>query len=297
MQKKINTFIADAVFNKEGEEPIEFYLTSLQNLYRRKLVPSIHRPHKLGFNAIFIVTKGKGIHTVDFVPYSYRTGTVFFIAKDQVHTFKTSPDSDGYLLAFTDTFFNRLIVNKNLNILYEIFDYIYYSAKIQLDERIYEDVLKLTQVLEKEYSIEMDSFKELILGPLLQVLILKLSRERLSQKLPLEGKEKFLYLQFKKLSLEHNYTLHVNDYAKMLNVSSKTLTNMCNKYFGKSTKKYLDEHLILQIKRFLLNESLTIENIADKLCFDESTNMVKFFKRYEGLTPSQFTKEHSEHSF
>jgi len=212
--QKTDTFIADAAFDKEGEEPIEFYLTSLQKLYKRKLDHSIEKPHRLGFNVLFIVTKGKGIHTVDFVPYSYVKGTVFFIAKDQVHNFKVNPDCDGYLLAFTDNFFNRLIVNEDLNILHEIFDYIYYPAKIHLDGSIYNDILTLTQVLEKEYTIKIDNFKELILRPLLQALILKLSRERLSQKLPLEDKDKSLYLQFKKLSLEHNYTVHVNDYAR-----------------------------------------------------------------------------------
>ncbi len=291
--KKTDTIIADATFDKESEEPIEFYQTTLQQLYKRKLDHSIEKPHRIRFNALFIVTQGKGVHTVDFVPYSYTIGTVFFIAKDQIHNFKINPDCDGYLLAFTDIFFNRLIVNEDLNILHEIFDYIYYPAKIQLDDDIYADVLKLTQVLEKEYTIKIDNFKELILRPLLQAMILKLSRERLSQRLPLEDKDKSLYLEFKKLSFDHNYTLHVNDYAKMLDVSSKTLTNMSNKYLGKSTKKYLDEHLILQIKRLLLDESLTIENIADKLLFDEPTNMVKFFKRYEGVTPSQFTKQHS----
>ncbi len=291
--KKMDTFIADAEFDKESKEPIEFYLTSLQKLYKRKLDHAIEKPHRLGFNAIFIVTKGKGVHTVDFVSYSYVKGTVFFIAKDQVHNFKINPENDGFLISFTDIFMNRLVVNEDLNLLYEVFDYIYYPAKVQLEDSIYDDVLKLIQVLEKEFTIKIDDYKELILRSLLQTMILKLSRERLSQRLPLENKDKSLYIQFKKLSLEHNYTLHVNDYAKMLDVSSKTLTNMINRYLGKSTKKYLDENLILHIKRLLLDENLTIENIADRLCFDEPTNMVKFFKRYEGVTPSQFTKRYA----
>ncbi|CAA6814869.1 MAG: Unknown protein [uncultured Sulfurovum sp.] len=270
--------VPDATFLKDDEKQIEFNLITIQELNTWKVDHSIEKPHRLSFNAIMIIYKGKGMHTVDFVPHSYREGTVFFIAKDQIHNFRINPDSDGYILYFTDTFFNRLIVNEDLNILHEIFDYIYYPAKVQLDDAMYEDVLKLIQILDKEFSIKKDNYKELILRPLLQAMIFKLSRERLSQKLPLEQKDKSLYLQFKKLSLEHNYSVHVNDYARKLDVSSKTLTNMLNKYLGKSTKKYLDEHLILQIKRLLLNESLTIENVSDKLCFDEPTNMVKFFK-------------------
>lgn len=287
------TDIPDASFMKDDEKQIEFNLITIHELYSWKIDHSIEKPHKLSFNAIIVFFKGKGVHTVDFIPYSYTEGTVFFVAKDQIQNFKINPDSDGYILYFTDSFFNRLIVNEDLNMLYEIFDYIYYPSKIQLDSTIYEDVLKLIQVLEKEFSIKKDTYKELILRPLLQAMILKLSRERLAQRLPLEQKDKSLYLQFKKLSLDHNYTVHVNDYAKKLGVSSKTLTNMLNKYLGKSAKKYLDEHIILQIKRLLLDENLTIENIADRLCFDEPTNMVKFFKRHEGLTPSEFAKRHT----
>jgi AraC-like DNA-binding protein len=139
-----------------------------------------------------------------------------------------------------------------------------------------------------EFGIEIDTFKELILRSLLQALTFKLARKRLIKELPLLSKDKSLYLKFKQLSFEHNYTTHVNDYAKMLDISSKTLTNMLNKYLGKSTKNYLDEHLVLQIKRLLLDENMSIEKISDKLCFDEPTNMVKFFKRHEKITPLQF---------
>ena len=293
MKKQKNDLIEDAYFDKEVEDEIEFHMTTIQQLYARKLVPPIDKPHRLNFNAIIIIAKGKGVHVVDFVPYSYVEGTVFFISKGQIHNFKINPDSDGYILYFTDNFLNRLIINENLNILQEVFDYIYYSSKMKLEDDSYCDVLGLLKVLEKEFSIKIDEFKEMILRPLLQTTLIKLARERLSQKLPLDSKDKSLYLKFKQLSLNHNYTIQVNDYAKMLGVSSKTLTIMINKYLRMSTKKYLDENLILQIKRLLLDENLSIENISDKLLFDEATNMVKFFKRIEDITPLEFKKSHT----
>lgn len=288
---KKESLVVDAAFDKEDEEPIEFYITSMQKLYTRQLDHAIEKPHKIGFNAMFIVTKGKGVHTVDFTPYSYTKGTVFFIAKEQIHNFKINPYSDGYLIAFTDNFLSSLTCHENSNIFYEIFDYIYYPAKLELKSEIYEDLLKLIKILQKEFAIKIDEHKELMLRSLLQAIILKLARERLSQKVPLASRDRALYGAFKKLSLNHNYALHVNDYARLLGVSSKTLTNMLNKYLDKSTKKYLDENLILQIKRLLLDESLSLEKIANKLSFDETTNMVKFFKRYEGVTPTQFAKK------
>lgn len=294
MKKKIDNIIADALFVKEDEPQIEFQLTTIQKIYKRILDHSIEKPHKLGnFNIIMIITKGAGVHTVDFVPYNYEKGTVFFIAKEQVHNFKINSESDGYILAFTDNFLNRIIVNENLNILHEVFDYIYYPSKMKLSATSYDNIIRLFHIIEKEFGIKIDNFKEPILASLLQACLSKLARDRLSQNLPLENKYKTLYLKFKQLSLNHNYTMQVNDYSKALEISSKTLTNVLNEYLGKSTKKYLDEQLCLQIKRLLLDENLTIENIANKLFFDEVTNMVKFFKRLEKITPSEFKKQHT----
>ena len=141
--KLIDNYIPDAKFIKESENQIEFLLTTIQKLYNRNLDHSIEKPHKIGFNVIMVITKGKGVHTIDFVSYPYSKGSVFFIGKDQIHNFKINQDSDGYILAFTDTFLNRLIVNENLNILHEMFDYIYYPAKIELSDDSYKDILKL----------------------------------------------------------------------------------------------------------------------------------------------------------
>ena len=294
MKKKIENIIADAKFIKENEPQIEFQLTTIQKIYKRTLDHLIEKPHKLGnFNVIIIITKGKGIHNVDFVPYSYEVGSVFFISKDQIHNFTINPESDGYILAFTDSFLNRIIVNEKLNILYEMFDYHYYPAKMDFEGDSYLDIIELFKIIEKEFSFKLDEFKELILQALLQSTLVKFARKRLIEKIPFNSKDKSLYLRFKKLTLNHNYTMQVNDYAKLLEVSSKTLTNMTNKYLGKSTKKHLDTQLILQIKRLLLDENLTIENISDKLYFDEPTNMLKFFKRLENITPSEFKKQHT----
>jgi len=147
-----NIPIPDATFIKDVEKQIEFNLITIHELYSWEIDHSIEKPHRLSFNAIIIMFKGKGIHTVDFVPYSYTKGTVFFITKDQIHNFKINPDSDGYILYFTDNFLTRLIMNDDLNILHDIFDYIYYPAKIQLDNDVFDDVLKLIQVSTAELN-------------------------------------------------------------------------------------------------------------------------------------------------
>ncbi|MGB0990817.1 MAG: helix-turn-helix domain-containing protein, partial [Halarcobacter sp.] len=71
-------------------------------------------------------------------------------------------------------------------------------------------------------------------------------------------------------------------------------TRIINKYLNKSTKVYLNELLILEIKRCLLDENLTLHEISNKLEFDEITNLIKFFKKLEGIAPGDFKRRVNE---
>jgi len=278
--------IPNLSFKKPSESQIEFQILSINELFHRGINKSLETPHRLDFNAI-IIMDNEGIHNIDFTPYPYTKGTVFFIARHQIHSFVVTPNSSGYLLFFTDTFLNRLIQNN----IHDLFDYMRFPVKLQLTDHA-SSIYQNLSLLVEEMEAPLDYVKEPILLSLLQSLLLKLKRQRDTQAIVLSSKDQLIYQNFKNLVYKHHsYTKHVNDYAKTLKISTKTLTNLLHKYTGKSTKMYLDDFLLLHIKRFLLDESLTLQNIADKLDFDEATNLVKFFKRTEGTTPSHFKEK------
>ena len=191
-------------------------------------------------------------------------------------------------LQFSDNFLNKLVKNY----VYDIFDYMRYPVNIQLDKDSLEDISNNINILNKQFKSKVDQYKEPILQSLLQALLLQLKRERVNQisnKIVLKDKEKKIYYEFLHMvHSRHKYSKKVEDYARGLGISSKTLTNLLKKYTGKSTKQYLNEFLILQIKRYLHNGVDTMEQIALKLDFDEATNLVKFFKKYEKITPKEY---------
>ena len=60
--------IADAQFQKPDENQIEFYLTTIQDLYKQNFEPSVEKPHRLNnFNVIMTITEGKGLHYVSHI--------------------------------------------------------------------------------------------------------------------------------------------------------------------------------------------------------------------------------------
>jgi len=277
--------IIDIPFSKIHDDQIEFQIKDIQTLFDPEHYHDIEYPHRLNFNVIMIVIEGEGKHFIDFETYEYKKGSIFFIAKGQIHAFSVNKQVKCFLLQFTDTFLNRL-VKDYLN---DIFDFMRYPPHISLKQSSFLPLLENFNLLNNEYQKDVDTLKEPILQSLLQAFLLTLKRERTNQVSAVTNKDKKLYHDFLNIvRKKHKYSLHVNDYLKELGVSIKTLSNVLNKYTGRSTKIYLNEYLLLEIKRYLLDEGLTLQEIANKLDFDEPTNLVKFFKRFEKMTPSEF---------
>lgn len=279
--------VIDIPFNKIHNEHIEFHIIDMKMLCETKIEHDLEYPHRLKFNSIMIVTDGFGMHNIDFHSYKYTKGTVFFVKKGQVNAFVLNPNFRCYFLQFSDDFLHRL----KRDDIYEIFDYMSYSVQMPLDSKTYDDILLNISLLNNQLQIPIDSYKEPILQSLFTSLLLQLKRKRETTTPILHKNDQKTYHSFLELvHSTHTYTKKVSYYANKLTISNKTLSNLLHKHTGKSTKTYLDEFLLLEIKRYLLNESMTIQKISDLLEFDEPTNLIKFFKRLENQTPIDFKK-------
>jgi AraC-like DNA-binding protein len=270
---------------KSNSNQIEFQIIDMNTLFDIKPNHNIEVPHRLEFNLIMMIIEGEGVHHIDFKKYKYQKGSVFFVKKNQTHSFQINPNLKCHLLQFTDNFLNRLVKDS----IYDIFDYMRYPVNMKLNNQSFHDILNNIEILKNQLKTKDDKFKEPIIQSLLQSLLLQLKRNREKQIINLKDKDKKLYQSFFNLvHSSHNYNMKVDDYSRKLDISSRTLSNILNKYTGKSTKVYLNEFLLLEIKRYLLNEYLTIQEISDTLKFDESTNLVKFFKKFENMTPREY---------
>ena len=93
--------------------------------------------------------------------------------------------------------------------------------------------------------------------------------------------------------LHHNCNTQreVTFYADKLCISTKYLTDICHKVAGVSAKKIIDNFAILQIKILLHNPQLTMQDIAHQMDFPDQSYLGRYFKRFEGISPSSFRKQ------
>ena len=79
-------------------------------------------------------------------------------------------------------------------------------------------------------------------------------------------------------------------YADKLHLSPKYLSNVVKKTLNSSPNAYIDQAILRQAKSLLSSTSLSVQQIADRLGFQNQSHFGTFFKRQTGLNPSGFKK-------
>jgi len=285
--KKIN-------YTNEKNTESHFDLVSLEEILTKN--PKDHNQfenHKISFFAIMLITKNKGTHSLNYHEYEYREGTVFTIRRDSIHKFYRSK-AKGKLFVFTENFVVHYLDEQHSLKLFQLFNELLGSPKVQLLKEDFSEIEQIARQIEKEYLEVKDTHSLEIIRSLVHVLITKLFR------IKSRGNDRFenskyisKFIKFQNLVEKECFENRtVSHYAKAMNVTTRTLNNVTHSIIHKSAKAFINEILIAQIKRLLINTPLTINEIAYKVGFDETTNLFKYFKKYTGASPNSFRTKH-----
>jgi len=151
----------------------------------------------------------------------------------------------------------------------------------------------LARVFQEEFETQ-DNIQGEMLRVLLKRLIIKLTRLAKKQYLndAMNESELGAVRQFNML-VENNYKkLHqVQDYARLMFKSPKTLSNLFARYGQKSPLQIISERILLEGKRQLMYTDRPNSEIAFDLGFEEPAHFSRFFKKMAGQSPSDFKKD------
>lgn len=86
----------------------------------------------------------------------------------------------------------------------------------------------------------------------------------------------------------------IAEFAKMCNLSTSRFAHVFAQIVGTSPYKYLLNLRIRQGKYLLINTNLSILDIAKSVGYDDPLYFSRIFKKYEGLSPTQFKKQYSK---
>ena len=245
--------------------------------------------HKLSFYAILLTTENGGTYNLNFKDYRYKKGTLFTIRKDNIHKFYKSK-AKGVLLVFTENFIINHSSELEASKIFLLFNEMLASPKLQLNKVEFNEIITLIDLIKQEYIEVKDDYSSNIVRNFVQVIITKLFRIKSKDNIVFEN-NKYLskFLAFQELVEEHCFeNKKVSFYANKMAVTTKTLSNVTQSIIHKSAKSFINDIVIIQSKRLIINSQDSLTEISYQVGFDEPSNFFKYFTKYAGISPSQF---------
>lgn len=94
-----------------------------------------------------------------------------------------------------------------------------------------------------------------------------------------------------------NHSISIQSLSTQLNTNTKYLSYVINNVFGKNFSSYINEYRIEDSKKLFLenaHDTYTIESISKMTGFKSKSAFYYAFKKYTGLTPTQYIQSHVE---
>ncbi|MBL7911262.1 MAG: helix-turn-helix domain-containing protein [Bacteroidia bacterium] len=278
-------------FKYLGKES-DFYTNTIRAHF--KLHEFIFTPHKHDFFFVVICSKGTGTHTIDFIDYAVKPGSVFALSPGQTHSWALSDDADGYVLFHTGSFFNLHFPSKKVRD-YPFFCSMHNSPLILLKEKTSKNVKRIFSEILDEYRHDY-LFKFQRIAGLLDLLYMDLSRSYIPAT-TIDKKNHNFLIKIGKLEdlIDANFKKikSASQYAKMMFMTEKHLNRICKEYLNKTTSDLIMDRLMLEAKRLLVHSSLSVSEIADELGYLDISYFSRLFKKKCGKTPLEFIKSFS----
>ncbi len=149
------------------------------------------------------------------------------------------------------------------------------------------------EILWNMFCIEMESDDslqiEMLQMMLKRYLILCARVYKNQENYPNKKEDSDIVREFNFLVEQHFRKMHsVTEYAELLYKSPKTLSNLFSKIGSKTPLQYIHDRIMLESRRLLWYSSLHIKEIAFEIGFDDIQSFSRFFKKHEGVSPSEF---------
>jgi len=252
---------------------------------------NLHLAHKHSFFHLILFTEGGGTHDIDFHTFPVQPFQIYFMIPGQVHSWNFAGHVDGYVVNFSDQFFQTFLVNAEYMDQFAFFNGIVSQSVIQLPEHVRKKAQGYFEDLVAESESGLPFGLDMVKSILLQLLytIGRLSYTDRSDK---TGTHNYTLLRnFQKL-IEKNFTSMrlPKQYAELLYVTPNYLNALCRDLVGIPAGDMIRNRIVLEAKRLLVNLELSISEIAYKLNFDDNSYFSKFFKNQSGSTPEEFRR-------
>jgi AraC-like DNA-binding protein len=268
-------------FRKLGQDQFFIHLHEKSEQGR----PAITVPHSHNYYCISFLYEGEMVHFADLGNTVISAPALLLLDIDQVHI---HADLNEGCRLMTISFSSEFIYRQSRELANYI-EAVFSRPYIILSEEEMRELDKYNRLISQENSRGNHRNVEII-KCLLNIVLIQCAA--LSQK---EEKPDFdkidLFSHFKTAVNKYFRDKHqVKFYADQLNITTSVLTEIVKKTSNKTPKQVIDERLFTEARRLLYWSNITVREVAWDLGFKTDGYFIKFFKKFEGITPKDFQK-------
>ena len=248
---------------------------------------------------VILIRKGKGHITYDQVKYEFGANCLIRFPIYQPFTLASKGPIEGVLLQFHPDFFWNHKYDMELTSKQVLFEKIGEIPLLKMDAEEMDQlmhpldqlVLELTDHNLGHYDITISWVKIFMI----YASRIKMKKENIQSK---ALSESHYIIRRLTSAIERNFHRKHRpaDYAKLLNVTVKTLNRIAKKHKEKTVGDMIAERIVAQARHELYASSKTIKQIAIELGFHDVAYFSRFFKLRMGLSPDLYRKSLKENN-
>ena len=250
--------------------------------------------YERGLFRIIWCDRGKGVIVKENYKDQFESKQLLFCNPYNSKVIFTEKGNKVYVCSFSYELFARLIANNKSLEFFSFFFSRNFSGSVSLNEHQDSNIRYLTKEIIYELKnslLEKEDMLMLILGKIVLLYKRASSITTPTHGVAIDIKGRNLIKDFYLLIEKEYKSIHkVSEYAKLLNVSTVTLSNSFRSQ-PSSPLQLIHKRLLIEAKRLLEYSDLSIKEITYSLGFQESAHFHKFFKRLTSNSPTEFRKK------
>lgn len=283
--------IYELPFSDDKKLEFKIYRVEGSEIKQREYPHKTELPHKHSYYEMCFFTEGDGEHEIDFKTYPIASPGIHFLRPGQVHLIRRGETYKGYLVVFSEEFYNLRFQNIEVIPGYPLVTSLEKGPVLNLTDELFKEFHQLIQNIERELKKTDDDSEEIIVS-YLKIFFLKLRQQfskLVTTKYEVTGDARHIVYRFNQLVDKFYHQIHqVQEYAELLGESPIILNRAIKSVTGKTASDVIIDRLILEAKRLLLFSDLSNKEVAYKLNYEDPSYFTRIFRKRTGLTPSDF---------
>ncbi len=250
-------------------------------------------PIHFGYYALFLRIHGETQRTINQFNYLIKPQSLQLVNPGAIYSFKDLTNASRTFVLL----FNKSFIEED-NLVEEIqASLMAFHRKCQqdivLNKTQYSHAVAIYEQLSTELRAKNDDY-QIVCKMLINQLLVLLKREKLSFGLKQNHtRAEEICAEFLVLIEEHYWQKKsVKAYALLLGVTPKHLSETVKGTLRHTALSYIHIRIIKEIQYLLCFGEMSIKQIAYALHFDTISQLGRFFKRHEGLSPKAYRLKH-----